>query len=170
MSKEYCKKFGVHSQPTTSEEMRIHCQRPGNMDEDGNPIYFTEQHHKKECDVNNIVKKYDKTGLIEHIQRFEGEFGDLTGMDFKAMQDKVANAKSRFNLLPADIRARFDNDPQKLISFMDDPRNREEGITLGLIKKSTPEDLDGFGEHVLEQDAWTDEKEREAAESAAENQ
>lgn len=153
MSKKYCEDFGIESDPTTSHEMRKFCQRPGKMDEQGNPVYFTEQHHKKETDIDYILKKYDKTGLITHIQKFEGTFGDVTGIEFQAMQQKVANAKSMFNSLPVKIRNRFENDPAKLLKFMDDPNNRAEGIELGLIHADTPENLDGFGEHVKEADA-----------------
>jgi len=154
MSKAYCKEFGIEGIPTTDPEMRVYCQRPGKKDKDGKPLYFTEQNHKKECDVNYIIKKYDKTGLINHIQTIEAEFGDVTGMDFQAMQNKVANAKTKFNALPAEIRSRFDNDPAELLKFMDDPNNREEGIKLGLIHEDTPESIDGFGEHVKKEDAF----------------
>jgi len=159
MSKDYCKKFNVESVPTTDPEMRIYCQRPGKKDKDGKPLYFTEQSHKKECDVNMIIKKYDKTGLINHIQTIEGKFGDVSGIEFQAMQERVASAKSSFAALPTEIRQRFKNDPAELLKFMDDPNNREEGIELGLIHAETPLDLDGFGEHVSEENAFDPKKE-----------
>jgi phage internal scaffolding protein len=148
MSKKYCEDNNINSGPTTSPDMREHCKRPGNMDENGNPIYFTEQHHKKECDINNIIKKYDKTGLISHINNIEGFFGDLSGDDFKTMQDQVIMASNMFDDLPSDIRNRFENEPYKLLEFMDDPNNRDEAIELGLIRESWPESLDGIGEHI----------------------
>jgi hypothetical protein len=40
--------------------------------------------------------------------------------------------------LPANIRSRFDNDPAKLIDFMENPANREEAESLGLVNKSEP--------------------------------
>lgn len=164
MSKEYCEFTGEKSEPTTDEVMRKHCQRPGRKDKDGNTVYFTEQNHKKECDINLILKKYDKTGLIQHLQKFEGKFGDLTGMDFKTMQDTIADAKTNFNLLPAEVRSRFENNPAKLLEFMENPQNREEGIELGLIAKDTPEEIDGFGEHVQEKDAHKTEKDEDKKE------
>lgn len=159
MSKDYCEKTGKNSSPTTPAELRVHCQRPGRQDEDGKPIYFTEQNHKKECDINNIIKKYDKTGLISHISRFEAKFGDLTGLDFKTMQDAVKGAQSSFNALPPDIRNRFENDPGKLLAFMEDPKNRQEGIELGIISAEMAENLDGFGEHVKQPIENIEEKE-----------
>lgn len=150
MSKQYCIDNNLTGQPTTSPEMRVFCQRPGNHDEDGNPIYFTEQSHKINCDVNAIIKKYDKTGLISHISRFEAQFGDLSGNDFKTMTDKIINANNQFNNLPSEIRNRFQNNPEELLRFMENPLNRDEAIDLGLINRKWTPDTDGLGEHVKE--------------------
>ena len=146
MSKVYEEKFG--KKKVTQEQMRVFCQRPGAVDENGKIEYHTEQHHKKECDVNEIIKKYDKTGLITHISKFEAKYGDLSGAEFQLMQNKVATAKNMFNELPAEIRKEFDNDPAKLLSFMDDPENRDKAIELGLINEKWTEGTDGLGEHV----------------------
>jgi len=148
MSKKYLEEFG--KKKISKSQMRIFCQRHGSVDENGNIQYTTEQHHKLECDVNNIIKKYDKTGLITHISKIEAKYGDLTGMDFKKMRDQVANATSMFEALPAEIRKEFENDPAKLITFMEDPGNRQRAIELGLIDKEWTEETDGLGEHVKE--------------------
>ena len=148
MSKEYRERTGKDMEPFTTEEMRIHCQRPGRKNEDGTPQYTTEQHHKRECDINLIIDKYDKHGLIKHVNEFEQQFGDMTGNDFKLMNDQIAHAKSMFGLLPWEIRERFQNNPQYLLSFMEKPENRAEAIKLGLITSTYPEELDGLGEHV----------------------
>lgn len=159
MSLKYAEMIGATEiGGTTSPDMRKYCQRPGRVLEDGKPEYTTEQHHKKECDVNEIIRKYDKTGLISHISRIEARFGDFTGADFKSMRDQVAKATSMFEQLPAKIKNRFGNDPANLLAFMENPENREEGIKLGLIRRDTPEELDGFGEHVKAADDFTKDK------------
>lgn len=148
MSDLYLKESGLVVTPTTSPEMREFCKRPGRQHEDGSPLYFTEQHHKRECDVNEIIAKYDKTGLITHVKNFEAKFGDMTGIDFKTAHDLVISAQNSFDALPSEIRNRFQNSPEHLLRFMEDPNNRDEAIKLGLILESTPEHLDGLGEHV----------------------
>lgn len=148
MSKFYSEKFGLKPAPTTDLEMRVFCQRPGRIDGEGKPIYFTEQAHKDTCDVNKIIQKYDRQGLINHVSHFEAQFGDVSGFDFKTMQEKVLNAKSMFDKLPSAIRTRFNNDPQYLLTFMDDPNNRDEAIKLGLINSQWTPETDGLGEHV----------------------
>lgn len=144
----YAEKNPDKIKKTTDDEMRLHCQRPGKVDEDGNILYTTEQFHKKECDVNEIIKKYDKTGLISHISGFEAEFGDMTGHDFKQAQDLILGAQAQFNQLPAEIRKRFDNSPENLLEFMEHEENRAEAIELGLINEKWTPETDGLGEHV----------------------
>jgi len=147
MSKAYREFIGSDIVSKTTAEMRAWCKRPGRR-KDGKPLYVTEQNHKKECDVNEIIRKYDKTGLISHVSRFEARFGDLTGVDFKVAMDLITGAQSSFNALPAEIRKRFENNPEKLLSFMESPENRSEAIKLGLINPSWTDSTDGLGEHV----------------------
>ena len=51
MSKAYCIKNDVQSEATTSEEMRLFCQRPGKTNDKGEIEYTTEQQWKNQCDV-----------------------------------------------------------------------------------------------------------------------
>lgn len=149
MSLDFRLKFGEDE--VTKEQMREWNKRPPlEVDENGKGITLTEQHHKKECDINNIIKKYDKTGLITHISRIEAKFGNVSGIDFGESMRMVAEAKTLFATLPSDIRNRFKNSPKELLEFMDKPENREEAIRLGLIRKDWTEETDGLGEHVKE--------------------
>lgn len=148
MSKKYREKYG--NRQVSKADFRKFCQRPGRSDEDGNPIYTTEQHHKRECDINEIINKYDKKGIISHVSKFEGRFGDMTGADFQSMQNQVATAKSMFEALPQNIKKEFDQSPAKLLEFMEDPGNREKAIELGLINENWTPETDGLGEHVPE--------------------
>lgn len=150
MSREYVLKTGAAEKVKTSSAMRTFCQRPGRHDKDGNPIYKTEQSHKKECDINNIIRKYDKQGIITHVSKFEAQFGDMTGLEFQTMQNKVLSAKEQFGKLPSKIRKRFGNNPKELLAFMEDSNNREEAIKLGLINERWTPQTDGLGEHVPE--------------------
>lgn len=134
--------------PVTSAAMRVYCQRPGKMDEEGKPVYFTEQNHKNQCDINKIIQKYDKTGLIIHVSKIEAKYGDMTGLDYRTMVDKVMNMEKSWMELPSKVRKRFGGNIGDFLEFMENPDNRDEAISLGLIKASTPADKDGLGEHV----------------------
>lgn len=158
MSKEYREKNEIEMDKKTTDEMRDWSKRPGRKDKNGNIVYLTEQHHRDQCDVNKIIEKYDKTGLISHINKVEAKFGDMTGMDFKEAMDKVTGMTSMFNDLPSNIRKRFGNSPEQLLQFMSDSKNRDEAIKLGLIDARWTPETDGIGEHI-KTDAERKEKE-----------
>lgn len=80
---------------------------------------MTEQHHKKACDINTIMAKYRKTGLIDHMSTHQPTYGDVTGADFETAQKLVAEQKSIFQDLPAAVRAEFDNDPAQYLALVE---------------------------------------------------
>lgn len=110
---------------------------------------LTEQNHKDETDINNIVRKYNKTGLIDHLNQFEKQYGDMTGYDYQDAMNTVAAANTMFEGLPSSIRNQFDNDPAKFINFVDDEANADKLVDMGLAKPKviTPVD-EGSNEPV----------------------
>ena len=101
----------------------------------------TEQCHRDECDINKIIAKYDRTGVLNHVNDFEARYEDLTGLDYQTMLNIVANANSMFEGLPSVIRNQFDNEPQKFISFMDDENNNEQMYEMGLKQRPISEQI-----------------------------
>ena len=107
---------------TQRELVREACRHHTEIDDDGRPVNMvTEQHHKIECDVNQIIRKYDNTGLITHVVDMEGKYGDMTGVDYKDAMDLITGVQSQFNELPSNIRKEFSNSPQRYLAFMENP-------------------------------------------------
>lgn len=97
----------------------------------------TKQAFKDECDVNLILKKYQKTQLINHVNRTQGIYGDFSNVsDFHTATNAVMDAQLAFMDLPASIRKRFQNDPSQFIDFVSNDQNYGEAAELGLL---TPE-------------------------------
>lgn len=93
---------------------------------------ITEQHHKDECDILNIVRKYEKLD-IPFPELTEADFGDiLDAPTYLDMQNQIAEANSLFDGLPSRIRARFDNSPNMFLEFMSDSKNYDEIEKMGL--------------------------------------
>lgn len=95
-----------------------------------------EQSHKAACDINKIVRRFQKTGAIEHQTKHEARYDDMTGTDFHTAMNLVTNAQTMFNELPANVRKRMDNDPGKFLDFVQDPANKAEAIELGIMDGS----------------------------------
>lgn len=108
---------------------------------------ITAQEFKDECDINKIVAKYDKTGVLTHVNALQASFGDFSGVPtYQEALTLVTEAQAAFMELPAEIRKRFDNDPAQLLAFVGDEKNRDEAIRIGLIEdktKATPSVNDG---------------------------
>lgn len=97
---------------------------------------MTQQQFKDECDINNIMRKYQTTGEITHIAKKIGMYGDFSEIpDYHQMHQTVIEAEAAFMGLPAELRLRFKNDPGQLIDFLKDENNYEEGVKLGLLNK-----------------------------------
>lgn len=94
----------------------------------------TKQSFKDECDINTIIRRFLRTGVLDFAQKHEPRYGDCTGVEYQAAMQTVAAAKSLFNDLPAALRARFENEPAKFLEFVQDERNAEEARELGLLK------------------------------------
>lgn len=97
---------------------------------------LTQQQFKDECDINNIMKKYEQTGEFLHLTKKQGQYADFSEIqDYQAMYDTVIKAEEAFMTLPAETRLRFQNNPGKLIEFIQDEKNYEEGVKLGILNK-----------------------------------
>lgn len=94
----------------------------------------TKQSMRDECDVNLILKKHAKTGLLQHVNKIQGTYGDFTNVnDYQSSLNAVLDANDRFNGLPSALRKRFNNDPAELIRFVSDDSNYDQAKALGLL-------------------------------------
>ena len=101
---------------------------------------LTQQHFKEECDVINIIKRHDRNGIIEHVQRGQARYGDFSNVaDYREALHLVRDAQDEFMTIPSDIRKKFDNDPGKFYEFVSNPDNKEELKTMGFITPDVAE-------------------------------
>ena len=98
-----------------------------------------QQQFKDEVDINRIMKKYRAGVPITHLNRGAGFYADFTEVkDYGSALNSLAKAQSSFMQLPAQLRARFGNDPGQLLQFLSDKNNRDEAIKLGLVTATAP--------------------------------
>lgn len=106
----------------------------------------TEQSHKAACDINNIMARYTKTGTLDHVRRYEGQYLDLPPCDYQQSLLNVAEAKSMFEELPSQLRRHFANSTQNFLEFCvnsDDP-----STALGAIAEEYRKQALGIDENV----------------------
>ena len=121
---------------------RPECRRVGAYDSDevsletgidfAGQVSLTQQSQAEETDINGIVKRFRVTGILpEGVRR--PTYGDFDGIsDFRTAMEAMMSAERSFMAMPSDVRARFDNDPQKFVDFCSNEANLEEMRKLGL--------------------------------------
>lgn len=95
----------------------------------------TKQADKESCDINNILKRYEKTGVLPDMIKQNPQYGDFSmAPDYQEALNIVRFAEEQFAALDAHIRLRFDNDPEKFLAFASDDKNYDEMEKMGLLK------------------------------------
>ena len=93
---------------------------------------LTQQQFKDEADINTIVDRFLKSGVLPNAVNMP-QYVDYEGVfDFQTAMNAVRQADENFMRMDAKVRARFNNSPQEFLQFFADPANTEEAIRLGL--------------------------------------
>lgn len=100
---------------------------------------MTQQHFKDQCDINKILTRYSRDGLVAHLAAKPGAYMDLPAdLDYQAALHLVMDAEENFLALPAELRKELDNDPAQFLAWIADESNRDRAIELGLIDRPEP--------------------------------
>lgn len=96
------------------------------------------QSQRDEADINTIVRNFGITGALPQGVRVP-TYGDFdTVDDYRSAIEAVRAAEASFMAMPAEVRSRFQNDPQQFVEFCSDPGNLEEMRKLGLAVPPPP--------------------------------
>lgn len=95
---------------------------------------LTRQSFADECDINKIMSRYLRTGIVPGVVG-SGRYADVSDVgDYLEAQLVIDNARFLFEQLPARVRERFNNRPMDMVEFVTQPGNREEAVKLGLLR------------------------------------
>ncbi len=86
----------------------------------------TKQCHKDECDINKIMTRFEVTGTISHLEKYEGVYADFSDFDFHEQTNRLTRGREIFDDLPAELRQEFSQSPAKFFEFVNDPKNIDE--------------------------------------------
>jgi phage internal scaffolding protein len=106
---------------------------------------LAKQAFKDESDINNIIARYNKTGVVEHLNRVSGRYGDFDAIDFHTAMNTLVEAQAVFDDLPAYIRDQFNYDPAAFFDYVADPANAS---ALGL---TPPQEASSEGADTAEE-------------------
>lgn len=98
---------------------------------------LTQQNFKEDCDINMVMRRFAKTGVLSHENPAKPGYGDFSGFeDYHSSMNKILMAQDAFMTVNAEIRARFHNDPGEFLEFTTNADNAEEMVEMGLAERS----------------------------------
>lgn len=123
-------------------EFFTNYKRPPNVKSRNTLPSMTLQQFRDECDINNLVERYNRTGTFYNALDCAGrlarmpQFGDFSDLgDFREQQQKILDIYDHFQTLPSKIRERFNNNPAFFVEFVGDEKNLDECVKLGLLAR-----------------------------------
>ena len=101
---------------------------------------MTEQCHRDDCDINTIINRYKKTGVLgTATQVREMVFGDFASIPDRLMTEVgMAEAKENFMKMPLNVRNHFEHNIGKFLKALSDPAQIPTLQNLGIVKKPGP--------------------------------
>ncbi|AXL14710.1 internal scaffolding protein [Microviridae sp.] len=96
---------------------------------------LTKQSFAGETNINSIMARFEKTGLLDHVSQYQGSYMDLIDAPgFHDAANSIIAANEAFESLPSSIRRRFNNDPSSFLEFVQNEDNFDQLVELGLAR------------------------------------
>lgn len=97
---------------------------------------LTDQSQKKKCDINNILKIYQKTGVMPHVKEGLAQYLDVSEVpNLEEAHEIIKEANALFMELPADVRRLCDNNPEKLHDVLVNENYQDLLLSYGILEK-----------------------------------
>lgn len=116
--------------------MKFHTKhnRPPVVSSPSGTVSLTDSQYLNDCDINYVMKKC-ALGDTSCIRTDKPLFADVSEIgDFVKSMNKLLEARTAFENLPAELRKKCGNDVRSFIEFVADPSNETECIKYGLRK------------------------------------
>jgi len=114
-----------------SIRVQLICEDPGR----------TKQSSKKECDINYIMAQFQKNKKLPDLITKIAQYGDVSNIpDYRDAVEIVMRGQETFDMLPAMLKTRFNQDPAQFLDFVLNPDNKAEMVKLGLAEKPAKTD------------------------------
>jgi len=98
----------------------------------------TKQSSKDESDINLILAKYKKTGIVNFVAKRQPEYMDMQSTDLHSAMNMIIASNEMFADMPSHLRKKFNNNPEQFLEFVHDPKNIDEMVKLGLAEAKEP--------------------------------
>jgi len=115
-------KKGIHTAYSPKERVQISFPKIGR----------TKQADAEKSDINNIMKKFLKTGVMTFTNKNEPQYGFANSETFHESLEIIRKSEEMFQELPSKLRQKFNHDPGEFLDFVSNEENRDKLYDLGL--------------------------------------
>ena len=115
---------------------------------------------KDHCNINLILKRFHKTGVLDHAAKHNPQYGELSTMDFETAFNNIKSTEEAFKRLPKEIRAAFQNKPENLLAYMENEQNRtaERLLTASASRNGESDSSNSEGNETNSSESTSSEK------------
>lgn len=125
-------------------------------------VQLTKQSFKDECDINNIIRRYEVSGELP-VRFGAPQYGVAPDLDLKASVDILGAFRQEFEDLPDHVQNMFSNDPFIFAQFLEQyDENPEQFYTSNDVNKS--EDTAGQNDRGKTSDGGSSDPSKETPE------
>ena len=82
---------------------------------------LTVQDQHDSTEINRILDRFQRTGLIEHVNKNQAQYGEFSQYSYHENLNMIHTIQESFDELPSQVRKQFENDPQKWIEYLGNP-------------------------------------------------
>jgi phage internal scaffolding protein len=102
-------------------------------------VSMTQQQFAEESEINNIIARYDRTGVLDHVNKGSQIYADFSKIsDLTEALEQIKLAQEEFQGIPSSIREKFQNDAGQFFKFASNPDNIEQMREYGLAPATRP--------------------------------
>lgn len=111
------------------------------MREGQEPI-TAKQEHKQDSDIvavfnrakeQNFAPGTIRTNIQRKLSNAQPMWGEIPSTDFQEFSQIVDNARQQFRKLPAAVRDFFNNDPKRLLEYIENPANHPHCVKMKIM-------------------------------------
>ncbi len=96
---------------------------------------LVKQSDEKRCNINNIVSKFLKHGVMPEGTQPK-KYGDFDQhIDYETQLNKITDIQSYFEDLSSEVRNGFKNNVKNMLDFVSNPENKDKAIKMGIVER-----------------------------------
>ena len=84
------------------------------------------QSYKDSCDINKLLERGAREGGLSHLEKHGARYGDFAAIDWDTLPMQLAEGRTIFEELPAEIKREFNQSPAEFFAYVTADENKDD--------------------------------------------